>query len=60
MAEHGPVQPMNVEQIVQQAENFEYNPLIPFKHWSRSAGTLMKEVNHSPALIANRRLTPLF
>ncbi|KAI4260022.1 MAG: hypothetical protein LQ352_000518 [Teloschistes flavicans] len=34
---------MNVEQIVQQAENFEYNPLIPFKHWSRSAGTLMKE-----------------
>ncbi|KAL8733524.1 MAG: hypothetical protein Q9181_003557 [Wetmoreana brouardii] len=36
-------QPMNVEQIVQQAENFEYNPLIPFKHWCRSAGTLLKE-----------------
>ncbi|KAL8706833.1 MAG: hypothetical protein Q9201_000172 [Fulgogasparrea decipioides] len=34
---------MNVEQIVHQAENFEYNPLVPFKHWSRSAGTLLKE-----------------
>lgn len=40
----GPMQPMSVEQIVQQAENFEYNPLVPFKHWSRSAGTLLKEV----------------
>lgn len=44
MAGHGPVQPMNVEQIVQQAESFEYNPLVPFRHWSRSAGTLIKEV----------------
>ncbi|KAL8907475.1 MAG: hypothetical protein Q9207_001379 [Kuettlingeria erythrocarpa] len=34
---------MSVEQIVQQAENFEYNPLVPFRHWSRSAGTLLKE-----------------
>ncbi|KAL8771734.1 MAG: hypothetical protein Q9209_002925 [Squamulea sp. 1 TL-2023] len=40
---HGRIQPMSVEQIVKQAENFEYNPLIPFKHWSRSAGTLIKE-----------------
>ncbi|KAL8751909.1 MAG: hypothetical protein Q9199_006109 [Rusavskia elegans] len=40
---HGRVQPMSVEQIVEQAENFEYNPLVPFKHWSRSAGTLIKE-----------------
>ncbi|KAL8801922.1 MAG: hypothetical protein Q9182_004156 [Xanthomendoza sp. 2 TL-2023] len=43
MAGRGPIEPMNVEQIVQQAENFEYNPLVPFKHWSRSAGTLIKE-----------------
>ncbi|KAL8725916.1 MAG: hypothetical protein Q9166_007044 [cf. Caloplaca sp. 2 TL-2023] len=43
MAGHGAIQPMSVEQIVQQAENFEYNPLVPFKHWSRSAGTLIKE-----------------
>ncbi|KAI4224239.1 MAG: hypothetical protein L6R36_004805 [Xanthoria steineri] len=40
---HGRVQPMSVEQIVEQAENFEYNSLVPFKHWSRSAGTLIKE-----------------
>ncbi|KAL8991336.1 MAG: hypothetical protein Q9177_000209 [Variospora cf. flavescens] len=37
------IQPMSVEEIVQQAENFEYNPLVPFRHWSRSAGTLLKE-----------------
>ncbi|KAI4127232.1 MAG: hypothetical protein LQ338_003308 [Usnochroma carphineum] len=43
MAGYGPAPPMSVEQIVQQAENFEYNPLVPFKHWSRSAGTLLKE-----------------
>ncbi|KAL8708021.1 MAG: hypothetical protein Q9220_007017 [cf. Caloplaca sp. 1 TL-2023] len=43
MAGRGPVKPLNVEQIVQQAENFEYNPLVPFRYWSRSAGTLIKE-----------------
>ncbi|KAL8994577.1 MAG: hypothetical protein Q9169_005495 [Polycauliona sp. 2 TL-2023] len=42
---HGRVQPMSVEQIVEQAENFEYNPLVPFRHWSRSAGTLIKEAD---------------
>ena len=34
---------MNVEQIVREAENVEYNPLIPFKYWLRSAGTILKE-----------------
>ncbi|KAL8874467.1 MAG: hypothetical protein Q9174_000212 [Haloplaca sp. 1 TL-2023] len=43
MAGNGPGQPMSVEEIVQHAENFEYNPLVPFKHWSRSAGTIIKE-----------------
>ncbi|KAL9031085.1 MAG: hypothetical protein Q9196_000848 [Gyalolechia fulgens] len=45
MAGQGPGPPMNVEQIVHQAENFEYNPLVPFRHWSRSAGTLLKEAD---------------
>ncbi|KAL8674767.1 MAG: hypothetical protein Q9168_000851 [Polycauliona sp. 1 TL-2023] len=45
MNAHGRPQPMSVEQIVEQAENFEYNPLVPFKHWSRSAGTLIKEAD---------------
>ena len=44
----GRTQPMSVEQIVELAENFEYNPLVPFKHWSRSAGTLLKEVYTFP------------
>ncbi|MCJ1467123.1 hypothetical protein MMC07_005745 [Pseudocyphellaria aurata] len=34
---------MSVEQIVQKAQNFDYNPLIPLKYWLRTAGTLLKE-----------------
>ena len=41
----GPSRPLNVEQIVQKAQNFDYNPLIPLKYWLRTAGTLLKEVN---------------
>ncbi|KAL6721069.1 hypothetical protein ACLMJK_000169 [Lecanora helva] len=37
------VRPMNVEKIVERAQNFEFNPLIPLKHWLRSASTLLKE-----------------
>ena len=48
MAGPRPVRPMNVEQIVQKAESFEYNPLVPFRHWARSAGTLLKEVSTPP------------
>ena len=36
---------MNVEQIVDKAQNFDYNPLVPLKYWFRTAGTLLKEVN---------------
>lgn len=39
--------PMNVEQVVKKAQNFEYNPLIPLKYWLRTAGTLLKEVTDS-------------
>ena len=42
--EIGPSRPLNVEQIVKKAENFDYNPLIPLKYWVRTAGTLLKEV----------------
>lgn len=38
---------MSVEQIVQKAQNFDYNPLIPLKYWLRTAGTLLKEVKSS-------------
>lgn len=40
---------MNVEQVVKNAQNFEYNPLIPLKYWLRTAGTLLKEVMEHPA-----------
>lgn len=43
--ETGPSRPLNVEQIVKKAQNFDYNPLIPLKYWLRTAGTLLKEVN---------------
>lgn len=36
--------PMNVERIVEEAQNFEFNPLIPLKYWLRTASTLLKEV----------------
>lgn len=36
--------PMNVEQIVKEAQNFDYNPLIPLRYWLRTAGSLLKEV----------------
>ncbi|KAI9707639.1 MAG: hypothetical protein M1836_000600 [Candelina mexicana] len=35
--------PMNVEQIVKKAQDFDYNPLIPLKYWLRTADTLLKE-----------------
>ena len=41
----GPMRPLNVEQIVQKAQSYEYNPLIPLKYWLRTAGTLLKEVS---------------
>lgn len=43
--ETGPSRPLNVEQIVKKAQNFDYNPLIPLKYWLRTAGTLLKEVD---------------
>lgn len=36
--------PLNVEQIVQKAQSFDYNPLIPLRYWLRTAGSLLKEV----------------
>ena len=42
--EAGTSRPMSVEQIVNKAQNFDYNPLIPLKYWLRTAGTLLKEV----------------
>jgi len=36
--------PKSVEEIVKEAQNFDYNPLIPLKYWLRTAGTLLKEV----------------
>ena len=40
----GASRPLSVEQIVNKAQNFDYNPLIPLKYWLRTAGTLLKEV----------------
>ena len=45
--------PMTVERIVEEAQNFEFNPLIPLKYWLRTASTLLKEVGTFQIL--NRR-----
>ncbi len=42
--DRAPSRPMNVGQIVEEAQNYEYNPLILFKYWIRTASTLLKEV----------------
>lgn len=52
--------PMNVEQIVKEAQNFDYNPLIPLRYWLRTAGSLLKEVCTGVGHISeNQRLTRL-
>lgn len=44
--------PLNVEQIVQRAQNFDYNPLIPLRYWLRTATTLLKEAYNIFLLVA--------
>lgn len=50
--------PLSVEEIVQQANQFEYNPQIPLRYWLRTADTLQKEVGFVH-LDTIRPLTPL-
>lgn len=43
-------EPLSVEEIVQQAGNFDYNQMVPLRYWLRSADTIQKEVRRpSPA-----------
>ncbi|KAF2084525.1 putative endosome-associated ubiquitin isopeptidase [Saccharata proteae CBS 121410] len=43
MANARVAEPLSVEEIVQQAGNFDYNVLVPLRYWLRSADTLLKE-----------------
>ncbi|GME21891.1 endosome-associated ubiquitin isopeptidase [Neofusicoccum parvum] len=36
-------EPLSVEEIVQQAGNFDYNQMVPLRYWLRSADTIQKE-----------------
>ncbi|KAG5978461.1 hypothetical protein E4U55_006208 [Claviceps digitariae] len=38
-----PSRPQSVKELVAQAENFNFNTNIPFKHWTRAAETLYQE-----------------
>ncbi|KAK2591547.1 hypothetical protein QQS21_010767 [Conoideocrella luteorostrata] len=38
-----PSRPQSVKELVSQAENFNFNTNIPFKHWTRAAETLYQE-----------------
>ncbi|KAG6125964.1 hypothetical protein E4U22_002168 [Claviceps purpurea] len=38
-----PSRPQSVKELVDQAENFNFNTNIPFKHWTRAAETLYQE-----------------
>ncbi|OBS22489.1 hypothetical protein FPOA_08826 [Fusarium poae] len=40
-----PTRPQTVKELVAQAENFDFNINIPFKHWIRAAETLYQEAS---------------
>jgi hypothetical protein len=40
----GVLHPLNVEQITKQAQQYDYNPLIPLYKWLRAAGSLVNQV----------------
>ena len=44
-----PARPQSVDELIKQAENFNFNPNIPFKHWTRAADTLYQEVSRAGA-----------
>jgi STAM-binding protein len=39
-----PQRPKSVEEICQEADTFEFQKNVPFKHWLRAAETLFFEV----------------
>jgi hypothetical protein len=46
--------PMNVERIVEEAQNFDFNIRIPLKYWLRTANTLLKEVSRCQIIIEDK------
>ncbi|KAJ6441254.1 endosome-associated ubiquitin isopeptidase (AmsH) [Purpureocillium lavendulum] len=44
-----PARPQSVDELIKQAENFNFNPNIPFKHWTRAADTLYQEAHFALA-----------
>jgi hypothetical protein len=49
--------PLSVPEIIQRAEEFEYNPLISLKYWLRTADALQKEVRATDTPKVYRELT---
>ncbi|RPB08607.1 hypothetical protein P167DRAFT_548835 [Morchella conica CCBAS932] len=43
--------PLSVQEIARKAEDFDYNPLVPLRHWLRTADTLLKEVRPPAVLV---------
>ena len=38
--------PMSVDQIIREAQNFDFKPHLPLKFWYRSANILLREVGY--------------
>lgn len=38
--------PRSVEEITEDAQAYEYTPLIPLRYWLRAADTMLKEVSN--------------
>jgi STAM-binding protein len=43
--DHRPSRPLSLKEIDVQANDFQWNPTIPFKYWVRAAETIYLEVS---------------
>lgn len=41
-----PSRPLSVKEIDEQANDYQWNPTIPFKYWVRAAETIYLEVRY--------------
>jgi hypothetical protein len=39
-----PARPQSIKELIAQAENYQFNPNVPFRYWTRAAETLYQEV----------------
>lgn len=56
--EQRPSRPLSVKEIDEQANDYQWNPTIPFKYWVRAAETICQEVRLRSADIVMSPVRP--